>query len=141
MATSIASIRSNPEAERVGVWKTYPKTDIRVRIARTGGGNSAYESAVRDIRRSPKAQPLLSDPLGASQRTWRELIAPAVARHVVLGLENLVDEDGAPIEYTPERIEALLLEPRFDDFYIWILGEAAREASFTEAATAATAKK
>lgn len=141
MATSIAAIRSNPDAEKTGVWKTYPKTDIRVRIARTGGSNSAYENAVRDIRRSQRAQPLLSDPLGVSQRGWRELIAPAVAQHVVLGLENLVDEDGKPIECSPERVEEMLLDPKFDDFYVWILGEAAREASFTDAATAASAKK
>jgi len=91
--------------EKTGVWLEYGKNSkdqpIRIRIARAGGANDAYnkriEAKTRPVRRQIQTETLPPDQL-------KEIVMQVFAETVVLSWENMEDADGNDLAFTRENV-------------------------------------
>lgn len=123
---SIRSIKTDSERESTGVVLTYPGTDVKCRIARSD--NPEFVRARRRLRQ--EASDAFEDDGDLLEAKARDIIAPIVAEHVLLGWENLTDDQGNPIEYSVAKATELLRDRELRDWYGWILKSAANPAHF-----------
>lgn len=95
---------TDKDAEKDGVWMNLGPVsdepgspDMKIKIARAGGGNVKFEK-VRERVFKPYRHQIDNQVLNEeiAQRLLRELYADAV----VLGWENITDPDGNPLECT-----------------------------------------
>lgn len=82
--------KTDKNVETDGVWIDYGD-GLRVRIARAGGANHRYISAVERLSRRYRRQVQLEV---LSNEESRKLMAQVYAETVVLGWEGVTDEDG-----------------------------------------------
>lgn len=129
----LSSIASDPTLENNGVWRTYPGTDIKVLVARLG--NPDYERHAKSLRRHKRAQAAADGTL--SEREAKDAIAPAVAKHILKGWENLQDDTGADIPYSEAEAIKLLCNDDYHDFYTWVLKVAQDSDAYRREAEAA----
>lgn len=122
----LRSIASDLKLESEGSWRTFPGTDIRCKIARTG--NPDYERHTRSLRMSRKVQSAEDGTL--TEREAREEIAPAVAKHILKDWMNVQGDDGNEINFSEAEALKILLNPEYNDFYTWILRCAQDEKAF-----------
>ncbi len=92
----------NPAAE----WLDLPH-DVRAKVAPL---NSAIISAAR-------TDPRLAGLDGATDAERGLAVSYAIARLAILEWENVGDEDGEPVEVTPEGIDALMDIPAIYDAF------------------------
>lgn len=121
----LSTIRLDPELCDRGVWVNYVG-DVRFLIARAG--NPQYEEAVRRI---------YSDRLGLGAppdeddvNVWDRTAKQAIAEAVLLGWENVTDDAGIPIPYTPEYALGLFLDPFYREIYRFVCFEAQRASRY-----------
>ncbi len=119
----LSTLRLDPALCDRGVWVGY-LGDVRLRIARAG--NPQYEEAVRRIA----AQRLGASAEDPDEAFWEGVAREATAETILLGWENVTDDDGAPIEYTPARALALFADPCFREFYRFVTFESTRASRY-----------
>jgi hypothetical protein len=127
MAT-INGIAADPQRESDGVWVRFPGTDLQLRIARSG--RMAF---LRHVRR------LLTAHGGAGEeeldeRQMRDVIAPAVAAHLLRDWRNLQDDQGHAVGYSVPRAQELLQRHDLDELYTFVLDVAGRAEHYRRAA-------
>src|SRR5690606_19221049 len=112
-------IATDLQKEERGVWTTYPGTDLELLVARIG--NPQWESMSRKLLRQVRKERRKGE---LSEREAKQLLAPAVARCILLDWKNLEDEgpDGnpVPIPYSEAKALELLRDPRFKDLYEFV---------------------
>jgi hypothetical protein len=114
----LSSISSDLSREMNGVPVTYPGTDIVCTIARLG--NPDYDAEAKKIRKFARTAASIGGG-ELSERESKDILAPAVAKHILLDMKNAQDDNGADVTYTPAYGEQLLKDPRYHDFYDWVL--------------------
>jgi hypothetical protein len=114
------SFKTNKNLEIEGITLEYHDQDepdippVRIRIARAGGANVAYDKALdkrtRSIRRHLAAN-------AVSMQEIRRITMDVYAETVLLGWENVTDEAGDPIPFSPDNARKLFkdLPDLFDD--------------------------
>lgn len=114
---SLAAFRTDKEKVATGVWIQVPKAgNFRIKVARMN--NPAYEAFVREKTGGRLLRKLASDGPQSQQAqdTLRAVTREAVARHVLVGWENM-ELQGKPVAYSPEQALAIFdLAPDFLDF-------------------------
>jgi hypothetical protein len=100
------NFQTNKNLEKTGITLEYHDTDepdvppVKIRIARAGGANTAYDKAIdqktRSIRRAIAANAVSMSELN---RITRE----AFAETVVLGWENVTDPDGKVLPFSRDN--------------------------------------
>lgn len=133
----IKSMASDVKKEVEGTWRTYPGTDFECLIARMD--NDEYTAAEAKLRLSSEIQRRARKRKPLNEAESRLIIAPLVARHIIKGWRGL-SEGGAIVEYSPQRAEDMLRDPRFKHFYTWVLTESRNDAEYMEDAEAEIAK-
>jgi hypothetical protein len=105
----LSAFKTNPDKEEKGVWVD-AGAGLRLRIARMN--NPAFDEFIRKA-----AKPLASQlRLGTLEvKTAEELTARAMSRHVLLGWENLQNDDGSDIPFSQDKAYELLTTHR--DFF------------------------
>jgi len=109
------SVATDLEKESKGVWETYPGTDGEFLIARIRNQN--FEDFALKLS-EPHRQKARSGKLRESRA--RYIIAPAVAKHILLGWRK-VQLDGKDVKYSPEKAMEFLQDKQYRDFYEWVL--------------------
>lgn len=114
----IADFRIDTELEVKGRWVPW-RGDIRLLIASSGG--TEYEQAVRDVRRKQAVAGVDLDNM--PPRQVRALMAPAAAKHLLLGWENMEAEDGVPMAYSEAGARKLLADPAYYHLLDFVLAQ------------------
>ena len=105
----LSAMRTDSTKEVEGAWIDCEE-GLRLKIARHG--NVKYDEAIRTLS-VPYQRRLMNNTL--SQATMEEIECKAMANHILKGWENLQDDDGKEIPYTPEKAFELLTTVR--DFF------------------------
>lgn len=111
---------TNKNLEREGITVEYfdpeevDEKPVRIKIARAGGSNVAYDKELDKATKAIRRQ------IGAGQVSLakiRTITRDVFAKTVVLGWENVKDENGVAIPFTPEAALKLFtdLPDLFDD--------------------------
>jgi len=111
----ITEIRTDMEKAENGVLVDYA-AGIKLRIASING---AKYKKHRSRLLKPHLRQVRTKKLSADEVL--EIIKPAVANHVLVGWENLEDEAGNEIPYTPEKALEFLKDPTLSDLYNFVL--------------------
>lgn len=103
--------KTDPDLETKGIFINFGETKdgriINFRLARAGGSNKAYEKAM-ELATKPIRRQLMNDTVDNAQllRITRKVFAETV----VLGWENVEDEDDKPIPFSKENCLKLFEE-------------------------------
>lgn len=119
---------TDKSAEKDGIWIDYGEAG-QIKIARTGGANQAYQSALQKFYKENKHsidRDTLSDEVAEKKQT------EIFARHVVLDWEDIKDEHGDDMEYSYENVVKLLTD--LPDLYADLRGQASKVSNFRAAA-------
>ena len=111
----LSSVKIDPDLETKGVWVAF-EGDMKFLIARAG--NPAFQERMRKLR-----EPII-DALrrrSADPEKVEAMIQDAVAHHVLLDWENVTDDEGKPIHYTPEVGIATFANPGYRDVYRFVM--------------------
>lgn len=125
---------SNQEAERLGIWVEFH--NIRVKIARAGGSNAAFEALVERKTRSYRRAGVSLDSLPPNVQ--KAISREAYAEAIVLDWEGPSTKDGQPIKYTPEAGKEAF--ERYPDFFTFVVSMATDASNFRAAALENEAK-
>jgi hypothetical protein len=116
-----SKLKTDKSKEVSGVWvdtglrDTPNSPELRLLIARQG--NEKYNAYVKENNKSL----ITNAKFGRIDTDEVERInKDAAAKHVVLGWENLEDENGQPIPFTSERCRQMFDESH--DFYVLCMG-------------------
>ena len=118
--TSLKLIKQDLGRASLGVWVEHP-LGYRFRVARMG--NDSYRAAVEKLlkpHRDEIRRGVLSD------AKIEELSREAVATHILTGWENIEDDDGNAIPYSPAKAAEVLFNPELVDLYDFVLNTARR---------------
>ena len=105
----LGQFRSDTALEAEGVWVEYA-AGIEFKIARLN--NPAYRKCLRKLLR-PEVRRARSKRLDDDRAD--ELTLKAMARHVLVGWKNIENDDGVPIEYSPEKAFEILSAPEYHE--------------------------
>lgn len=123
--TKLSSFRIDPELERDGKWFTY-EGEVRFLIARIG--NPRYSEYVRE--RAAEGEVASDGTIDVNSTEWDRVHREAMGHAVLLGWEGLEEDDGSPLEYSPERSAALLSDPEYPEIYVFVAGKAMQRRNF-----------
>lgn len=131
MAFKISRLKADPQREVEGVWVDV-YDGLRLRVARLT--NPHFREAVR--KQGRKHQLSMRRGL-VDDAQLDDITRVAVAKYVLLGWENLVDDNDKPIPYSPEK--ALEIFKESPDFYDMVI-EYANDITLFKDAVAEDAK-
>lgn len=120
----LSALRSDLTKEKLGIWVAW-ELGIRFRIARMN--NPSYDAAVREALR-PHRDRIRRGVM--DEREIERLSLQAVATHILTGWENVDDDDGKPIEYSPEKSAEIIGDPRYRDVYDFVIDCSRRAALY-----------
>lgn len=124
----LSAIRTDPSKESSGVWVDY-EGGIRLKIARMN--NPAFEKFITD-RQAPNISRYRKSKQSDAERD--KLIEEATANTILLDWENLEDESGATIPFSPAKALEFFRDPSLRDFYRFVLMEASSADNFKKEA-------
>ena len=109
MTSLFAQFKTDPELERKGILIEYGFNDrtgapIAFRIARAGGGNAQFQKRL-EADMKPYRRQIQTDTL--DNKVAERILRKVFAETVVLGWENVDDENGAELPFTVENCVAL----------------------------------
>lgn len=112
-----SQFKTSDNLEKTGVWLQYGEEGgkpVRIRIARAGGGNVAYRKALDKVTR-PHKKAIQMETLSPEMN--KKLLMEVYADTVILGWENINDENGEPMGFNRDNVMKLLgdLPDIFDD--------------------------
>lgn len=112
-----SQFKTSDNLEKTGVWLQYGEEGgkpVRIRIARAGGGNVAYRKALDKVTR-PHKKAIQMETLSPEMN--KKLLMEVYADTVILGWENINDENGTPMGFNRDNVMKLLgdLPDIFDD--------------------------
>lgn len=111
----ISAIKQDADKVDNGTMVRYAE-DIMLRIANIN--NAAYREARTKILK-PFLRQIRSKAMTAEEVL--EVIKPAVAKHLLLGWENLQDDTGTEIEYSAEQALKFFRDPALSDLFMFVI--------------------
>lgn len=108
----IGTFKTDAAKEQDGTWID-AGGGLRLKIARLG--NPRYKECMRELTK-PVTRQLRIGAVDDDQA--KAIMRKGISRFVLLGWENLEDDNGKPIVYTPAKAEELL---GLDEFYKMVL--------------------
>ena len=122
--TDIETLMTDPAREVRGVRRLW-RDGIYLTIASLNG--EAYLAPRRECLRSGGDR--LRE-LEADSPEVLDVLAPALARHILIGWEGITDSAKAPVPYTEAKALELLLHPRLRHLRRFVLEAAGEEAAY-----------
>lgn len=111
----LTTLKADASKESGGVWVEW-EHGVSLLVARLN--NTGFQAAIRELT-TPHTKEIRSGKI--SDAKMEELSRKAMATHVLLDWKNIEDDDGAPLEYTPEMAFELLNDPGLRDLYQFVL--------------------
>lgn len=113
------------DAERAGLWFTFPGSDLKVKIA--SANSEAYQKCLRQKYQAKRRD---LGGLELDDDTEESLTIEALSEHILLGWENLT-EQGAPVGFSKSKaLDLLRNAPKLRAF---VVRTATRQSAFEEA--------
>jgi len=114
--TKLSDLRVDPALETEGVWVDFA-AGVRLRIARLA--NPRFQERIFALaHRNGAAE---SEP---TKEERDQQLRRAVAETVLVGWDQVEEEDGSPMPYSPERALEVLSDPGLRDLYEFVLRRA-----------------
>ena len=120
----LSKIRIDPTAEVEGVWTTYFE-DIRLKVARLN--NAAHREYLKKLGRPHQTQ-ISHGTL--DNKVIEEMSREAVAHTILLDWENVLDDDGSELRYSPALGNRLFNDPEYYDLFEFVVKFAARNENY-----------
>jgi len=120
----ISSFKQDLTKESEGVWFDF-ESGIRVLIAST---NSPKFKKFLKALTKPHIQAIRSNTASVDLQT--ALFKKAGSKYLVLDWENIEDDDGNPIECTPENCLEIFNDPALREFYNFVVQSAGSAEAF-----------
>lgn len=118
----ISSIRQDPEKCQKGVLFEF-NAGIKLRIARYN--NPTFKKVVADLSKDKLAALRAGDP-EVTAAVNRE----AAAKALLIGWENIEDDGGYAIPYSPEKALEFLSDPTMQDLYDFVIASSMSQEAF-----------
>lgn len=128
------NFKTNKSVEAEGIWVDFGDGE-RIRIARAGGANQAFQRAAERIQRKYRKQIQL-DTLNDKEASG--LLRELYADTIILGWEGVKDAAGKPLPFSKEACMKLLED--LPDFFREIKEHATSQVLFLESTLEADAK-
>lgn len=129
----LSEIAMDVKMAEKGRWVDY---HFGIRLLIASGHSPAYRKARSAIiRRHTRGRRLSIDP-----ETIVEMLKPIAARHLLLGWQNIEDEKGKPIDYSPQKALEIFNDPGMADFYDFVLDSAGEAEAYMQQAVEDDAK-
>lgn len=126
---SLWNLATSPKLETEGVWRDFPDdagNEVRLLIARVGGSNNSFmkefEKEIRPYRRKMKRKDTID------LDVQKEVLIRVMAKTVLLGWENVVDQTGKNVPYSVDMAIRLLTE--VEEVFIFVNAEANELANY-----------
>lgn len=116
----LSQFKSDLDKERLGVWITFAE-GIRFRVARMG--NAQYVAASRELLK-PHRDRIRRGVM--DEEEIERLSLSAIAEHILTGWENIDDDAGNAVPYSPAKAAEILGDPQYRDVYDFVLSTARR---------------
>lgn len=120
----LSEISTDPKLEKDGVWLDYA-VGIRVKVSRLD--NPEYRehlaTALKPYRTNVKQGKVDPEAIAKDVKRVR-------AEYILRDWMNIEDEDGKPIPYSPEKAFEVFMDPKFHDFYEFVIGCSEQAANF-----------
>lgn len=110
----LKSIKTSASHELNGIWTNYQ--GIKLLVARSGNLN--YCEAMRNLV-EPIKKEIREDK--TTVEDFAELLIQARSKTVLLGWENLTDDDGKEIPYSSDKAAEFFRDPELHDFYKFVV--------------------
>lgn len=123
-----SAFSTDSQAEREGITLDFGPEIGQFQIARAGGANERFKSAVRRVV-GPHQRSIDMGLIPESQA--RELMAECYAEAIVLGWSGVKDRDGKELVFSKQACKALLME--LPELFNVIQEEAQKMANFLQA--------
>jgi hypothetical protein len=125
----ISGLKVDQVAEDDGVWLQYQSTEVFFRVARLSCARMQEQlAALRRATIEGEAGPI--DIGDAHRPEAQKALAPYVARGILRGWRGLDEDDGSPMEFSPERAAELLADPAMKDVFQFIVVGSSRADNF-----------
>ncbi len=111
----LSSIKMDLTKSAEGIWQDYA-AGIRLLVACLS--NPAYAQYLTLLQR-PHLRQIRAGTLDNSVAAT--LTKKAVARHILLGWENIEDDTGKPIPYSEQKAFEIISDPAYSDLYNFVL--------------------
>lgn len=111
----LSALRTDPTKEISGVWVDYDD-GIKLLIARLNNPN--YEKFITDRQNPNIGKYRVRKQSNAEIET---LVMEAVAHTVLLGWQNVDDDEGKPLAFSPKAALGYFKDPSYRDFYKFVL--------------------
>ena len=111
----ISSIMLDLDRVEHGTWVKHPSgVTLCVASINSKAYKQAREQAMKPYLRDMRSGTLTYDDIS-------EILKPAAAEHLLLGWRGLEDDQGKPIPYSVGKALEYFKDPRFDEFYRFVL--------------------
>jgi len=123
----LSNFRTDTAKETEGVWVDYSE-GIRFKIARWN--NREFRRFLEKLAR-PNTRAFRKAG-GRRGELWDSLIKQAAAKYVLLGWENVDDDGGKPIKYSPDKALEILSDPELSAIWEFVCEAALDEAMYLQ---------
>ena len=133
----LSEIRNDVEAMTKGIWVPF-EVGIQCKIARLY--NDEHTQCLAEL--NEQYSDLLESAKTKKEKTEieRHIFRESVARTILTDWKNLDDDDGSPISHNAEKALELFEDPRYRDFYDFVIETAMQRHLYREKAKRAKAK-
>lgn len=118
--------KTNENLETEGIWIDYG-TSGRIKIARAGGQNTAYNKA---LQKAAKPYEAALKHKRMDTKTAEKISRQVFVEHVILGWEDICDEEGNELEFSVASVNKLLDD--LPELYNDLVAQASDMALFRE---------
>jgi hypothetical protein len=111
----LSSVKMDIKKVADGIWQDY-RAGMRLLIAHIN--NPAYAQCLTALQR-PYLRQIRTGTLENSIAT--ALTCKAVAKHILVGWENVNNDDGNPIPYSSDKAFEIISDPAYSELYNFVL--------------------
>lgn len=120
----IGTLKTDLKKAKEGVWVDYA-AGIRLKIASIS--NRAYRDAVEMILK-PHMNRIRHNLMPAEERL--DLLKPAIAQHILIGWDNIEDDNGQKIPYSAAKALEFFKDPTLEDFFSFVVSTAGESEAY-----------
>lgn len=122
----LSSFRTDPDKETEGVWFDFAE-GIRFKVARWN--NPKFRQLVEKLAR-PHARTFRRS--GRRGEMWESIVKQAAARTILLDWENVEDDNGKPLKYSPDEALRVFEDPALKAIYEFVVETAIDESAYLQ---------
>ena len=120
----LSNIRTDLDLEREGLWEEFEGIRFKIGLLKHG-----LDAEIESLG-APFRHKLRDDRL--TEEEAERLLLSALGDRVVTDWEDMEDETGAPIPWTPEKCRELLADPEYALWREWVMAKAKDRSRFLQ---------